>query len=251
MSHWYQADGTPMHFVPCKSRPGETRPTTIADARKLSLVPGVTTVLNVLRKPALEKWLVMQGVLAVLTAPPKKDEDLDAFVDRVLNQEKQQDEESQIAKDRGSKIHSALEEWFNNVFPGDEMEPWISPAAEAIEKYGKVHACEKILVGEGYAGKTDLIQECPNCWRIWDWKSCRKLPEKGAWNEARIQASAYAKAFQDVLSSGPLTIRTGNVYISTVDCGKFVVHEHQGDWRNTFDNAFLPLLTVWRFLNNM
>lgn len=246
MSHWYQADGTPMHFVPCKSRPGETRPTTIADARKLSLVPGVTTVLNVLRKPALEKWLVMQGVLAVLTAPPKKDEDLDAFVDRVLNQEKQQDQESQIAKDRGSEIHAALESWFSG---GQRyMLPWIEPVACAIEAYGKVHACEKILVGEGYAGKTDLILELPDCFWILDYKTTKKLPDKGAWNEHKIQASAYANALHWTLPGKP--IHTGNVYISTVDCGKFIIHEHE-PWPATYANAFLPLLTVWKWLNNM
>ncbi len=47
--HWYDRDGKAVFEVP-KAKGGGTRPTTIADARKLNLYPSVTTVLSVLAK---------------------------------------------------------------------------------------------------------------------------------------------------------------------------------------------------------
>lgn len=243
MSHYYTPKGEPAHFAGPNGRP--TGPAT---ARKLGLLPSVTTVLSdVLRKPGLERWIIQQNLLAVLTAPDVPGEAIDAKVTRVLETERQQDQESKVAMDRGTQIHTALEEWFGNVYPSEEMEPWISPAAEAIEKYGKVHAVEKVLVGEGYAGKCDLIQEAPDCWWIWDWKTTKKLPKEGSWNEHRIQASAYAKALHN---TNQAWIRTGNVYISTIEQGRFIIHEND-PWPATYANGFLPLLTVWKWLNNM
>lgn len=253
MSHYYQPDGTPAHFAGPNGRP--TGP---AIARKLGLLPSVTTILNdVLRKPGLERWIIQQNLLAVLTAPDLPGEAIDTKVTRILETERQQDQESKVAMDRGTKIHEALEFWFGHTDNSKDhldMIPWIEPAAKAIEAYGTVHAVEKVLVGDGYAGKCDLIQECPGGFRLWDWKTCKKLPEKGAWNEHRIQTSAYARAFDLLFSGTPESVRpsidTGNVYISTVDCGKFVIHEHE-PWPATYANAFLPLLTVFKWMNNV
>lgn len=251
MSHFYSQTGEPMHFA----APGG-RPTGPATAKKLGLLPSPTTVLSdVLRKPGLERWIITQNLLAVITAPDVLGEAIDAKVERVLVTEKQQYQESAKAMDRGTQIHEALEAWFKHgrnetvaaleTLRVDTL-PWIRPAAEAIEAYGKVHAVERVLVGDGYAGKTDLILEAPAYWWLIDWKTTKsKLPSK-AWPEATIQASAYAHAWCD--NGLRQSIRTANVYISTVDCGKFIICEHD-DWRPVYSNAFLPLLTCWKWLN--
>ena len=56
--HWYDRNGTPAYSVIAKN--GVPRPTTLRDARKLNLVPSVTTILNVAAKPALEAWKLNQ-----------------------------------------------------------------------------------------------------------------------------------------------------------------------------------------------
>lgn len=240
-----------MHFVPKKDGTGN-RPTTIADARKLGLLPGVTQVLQVLDKPALREWLIRQAVYAVVTSPDVDGEVLDAKITRVLEQERQQDEESQIARDRGTEIHAALEDLFCGKPISPEIDPWVRPAFDAVCKYGELVATERVLVGDGYAGKTDLIQLAKDCWWLWDYKSAKSLPTKGAYPENRLQLSAYAKAWESFSfkqSQDPmrLTIRTGNIYISTADCGKFVICEHV-EWQETY-KAFASLVAVWQWQN--
>ena len=101
---------------------------TLADARKLNLLPSVTTVLRILDKPALNEWKIEQGVLAVMTTPQLPGEEMDAFIHRVLHVEKVQDQEGKKARDRGTDIHAALESYFLGREVSDELRPWIEPA---------------------------------------------------------------------------------------------------------------------------
>ena len=244
--HWYHQDGTPAYTVIAKGT-GQPRPTTLRDARQLNLLPSVTTILRVLDAPALTAWKVEQAVLAVMTTPRQPGETDDVFIQRVLHADRVQDEEAQKARNRGTAIHDALEAYFTGQDIDGEILPWIVPAAKAVEKYGNLVACEKILVGDGYAGRTDLIQLAKDCVWIWDWKSAKKLPDPtkgGAWSEHRLQAAAYAKAFL-----GNMPVRTANCYISTVECGKFVICEHD-DWQPTYDQGFAPLVKHWCWSNN-
>lgn len=250
--HYYALDGTPMHTVPKKD--GTPRNTTIADARKLNLLPSVTQVLKILDKPSLRQWMIRQAVYAVTTAPDVPGESLDEKIARILDQEAQQDEESKIAMDRGTQIHAALE----NYFLGKEVDPvimeWIEPCAKAVCQRGQLVTCEKILVGKGYAGKVDLILESTDHWLILDWKSCKKLPEKGAWLEHRLQAAAYAQAFWITIgnksSNGEYKpIRTANAYICTIDPGQFIICDHDPDWKNSY-LAFDHILQTWCYINS-
>ena len=65
--HWYQHNGAPQYTV--KAKDGSDRPTTLRDARKLNLVPSVTTILKIAAKPGLEAWKLNQMLLAALTLP--------------------------------------------------------------------------------------------------------------------------------------------------------------------------------------
>jgi hypothetical protein len=58
--HWYRQDGGPQYTV--KAKDGSDRPTTLRDARKLNLVPSVTTILKIAAKPGLEAWKQEQMV---------------------------------------------------------------------------------------------------------------------------------------------------------------------------------------------
>lgn len=240
--HWYYPDGRACYQVQKKDGSG-LRPTTISDARKLGLLPSVTTILGVLDKPALTNWKIEQAVLVSLTAPRVDGEDLDAFVYRVLHTERQQDQESQVARERGTEMHAALESLLSGRDAPGEILPWVEPVFQFLQSNGKVIATEKVLVGDGYAGRTDLIQDT-GIQMLWDFKSAKKLPDpkKGAWSEHRLQAAAYAACING-------DVRTGNIYISTVECGKFVICEH-GPWRETYENGFMPLVRHWQWAND-
>lgn len=240
--HWYETDGTPRHFVPRKDGSGN-KPTTLKDARERNLIPSVTQIIRALDKPALREWLIKQAVMAVVTAPDIPGEAIDAKITRVLETDRQQDEEAAIAADLGSSIHAALEDYFLSQ-KVNGLQQWIEPAAKHVWDLGTVHAIERVLVGTGYAGKTDLILEADECWWIIDWKTTGKLP-KSAYPEARLQLSAYAAAF---LTPTPKPVRVMNVYISTKEPGAFVTSETE-NWREVFENGFKPLTKVWQFLN--
>lgn len=250
-AHWYYPDGGPAYELP-KASGNATKAPTLADARKLNLICSVTTYLKVLAKPGLESYKIEQACLAVLTSPRKEGEELDAFVKRVLQVEQQQRQDAAQAADRGTAIHAALEAHFNGQPVFEDMKQWIMPAAEAVSKYGTIVATEKVLVGDGYAGKTDLLLESDSCFWLVDWKSARKLPDPrkgGAWFEHRLQLAAYAKALSDKLAgSSTKPVRTMNVYISTEKAGEYVICEHD-EWERAYAEGFAPIVTHWCFAN--
>lgn len=255
-SHWYQWDGTPQYSVIGKTT-GKPRPVTLRDAREGNWVPGVTTILRILHKEALQQWLTEQACLAVLTAPRLEKEETDAFVYRVLHTEKQQEEETQIARDKGIEIHEAFENYFSGqaqLIPPDLM-AWIQPAVDKLLGFGQSATSEMVLVGDGYAGRTDLIQDCEGCWRMWDIKSTKNLPDPvkgGAYPEHRLQLSAYGRAYVDrLIAAGANTkpLLVGNIYVSSKNPGEFVICEHEG-WEETYERGFKPLITHWQWSNN-
>ena len=249
-AHWYSITGEARHEIPKVGGNGLKKPT-LADARKLNLVPSVTNILRTLHKEALVNWMIEQAALAVLTSPRKEGEELDAFVFRILHTEEVQNEEAKIARDKGTEIHGAFEDYYSGRTVSDELLAWIRPVVDKLASYGEVAASEVILVGQGYAGKTDLIQDCKSHWRIWDLKSTKKLPERGAWSEHRLQLSAYAKSYEQKLDRATderKPIICGNIYLSSIEPGRFVVWEHE-DWEGTYQNGFRPLVAHWQWAN--
>ena len=250
-SHFYSVNGEPLYEVAKKDGSG-MRPFTLADARKMDPMPlpSVTTILSILRKPALETWLIENAVLAAMTTPRPPEEPLDAFIERVLHTERVQDQESDIAKKRGIEIHDAIEGYFAHGGPPDEIMEWIAPVVGFLEDQGEVLGSEQILVSEdGYAGRTDLIQTIGAGVLIWDFKTTKKLP-KTAYNDHVLQLSAYANAFPKPPISPDFKLATGNIYISTVEPGKYVVCEHESFWGDTYEMGFKPLLKHWQWANN-
>lgn len=243
-SHWYTQDGQPCHTVKCSTKDGD-RPTTIADAKKLGLVPSVTNVLGLLRKPALESWKIEQACLSVLTAPRNKGEELDQFAQRVLHEERQQDQEAAQAADLGTRIHAALEAELSGGISEQELLPWIEPVWEFINNFGAtVKATEKVLVGDGYAGRVDLILDFGDSDMIIDFKSCKRLPTKDAYFDHKLQRAAYAKCHKKDY------VLTSNLYISTTEPGQFVAFTDNmtSDWERWWF-AFEHLLKYWQIVN--
>lgn len=243
--HWYYPDSTPCFEVPKKSGNGMKK-TTLREARELGLLPSVTTILRVLDKPALNAWLIEQSVLAVVTTPRKAGEKDDEFIHRVLHEERVQDAEAATAADRGTQIHDAIA----NALEAKEFDPQFKVYVEAvlpvIEFMGKVRWVEKILVGNGYAGRSDILIEGEDNLALLDFKSAKTLPKTESWTEHRLQSSAYAAALGN---TGDKRLITGNIYLSTTLPGQTALFL-QDDWRRTYEQGFVPLLKLWSFLNS-
>lgn len=243
-ARFYSRDGQAQYEMIGKTT-GRPRPVTIRDARENDWVPSVTTVLKVLAAPALTDWLCEQAALAVLTSPRKEGEELDAFVRRVLQEERVQDEEAAKARDLGTAIHAAIELALNDRPYDPQFSVYVEPAETEIRNAGRIIETEKVIVGDGYAGRFDALTE-GNTIRVWDIKTSRNLPKYGSYPEHRAQLGAYAQA---IGNTGDKRIETANLYVSTTEPGKVLVDVHD-DWPETYERGFRPLLAVWRWLND-
>jgi hypothetical protein len=153
--HWYRQDGTPCYEVEKKA--GGLRPATLADARKLGLVPSVTTILAVVPKPALEVWKVRQGILAALTLPRGEDEPEPAWLDRILDDSREQ---AKAAAEEGNRIHDAIERSFRGMVVEERYRPHVQGARDeltrlfpAVDDWVPERSFASPL---GYGGKVDL-----------------------------------------------------------------------------------------------
>jgi len=115
--HWYKQDGGPQYTV--KAKDGSDRPTTLRDARKLNLVPSVTTILKIAAKPGLEAWKQEQMLLAALTLPRNAGETEKDLIARIVADSK---ETAKRAAERGTRVHESIEAWFEGVRPVDHEE---------------------------------------------------------------------------------------------------------------------------------
>ena len=151
-AHWYQRDGVACHTV--LSLKGEPRPTTLRDARKLSLVPSVTNIIGIIAKPELTAWLQEQAVMAALTLPRIAGETEDAFAKRVV-------EDSQTTREDAADFGTAFHNGAERVAHTLEVDPQ-HPTAEWLRHYRDWYQAnaavllwtEKVLVHQewGFAG---------------------------------------------------------------------------------------------------
>ena len=151
--HWYDAEGRSAHVILGKN--GKERNTTVADARKMGLLPSVTSVQGILHKEQLVSWRIEQAIMSALTLPKEEGEDLGEYAKRVVKDSKEQ---TTKAADHGSAMHACMEDILlgRPVSRNETLAPYIKTFTEWAEKnVEKTHWCEKSLVGAGYAGRCD------------------------------------------------------------------------------------------------
>lgn len=244
-SRYYWPNGEPCYELPKKSGHGMKSPT-ITDARNLGLLPSVTTILRVIHKPALQDWLISQAVKAVMKTPRDKDENDESFLERVLVQERVQDAESRLAADRGSAIHKALEDAIQGRLIDPVFKPYVDAVFSIMESMGKVVWSEKVLVGEGYAGRTDVGLQTDLHTCVIDFKTVGKasLPNE-SYHEHKLQLAAYA---QPVYQETKKHVITGNIYLSTVTPGLINLCLND-NWERDYE-AFKNAMALWQYLND-
>lgn len=238
-SHWYHKSGEPCYEVPKADGKGMT-PTTLRHARKLNLLPSVTTILRILDKPALTAWKIEQAVLAVLTTPRINGEPDDVFAKRVLSIDKEQDKERDAAAQLGTDIHSAIEGVLSGAVECPvHLATYVAPVIAKVQTIGPVLSTERILVGARYAGKCDCITGTPSDVAVIDFKST-KNPPKECYPEHKLQLAAYT----DIYGAN----KAFNIYISTTQPGVVTVCEV--DDLPACSAAFQQLVAVWQWMNS-
>lgn len=255
MSHYYTPEGEPLHWVPKKDGSG-TRPTTIADCRKLGLLPSPTTVLKCLHKHALVEWLCRQTVLAFATAPDVPGETLDQKINRVIDVERQQDQEADMAKDLGNEIHEAIRQVLSNKLTVNvfrpEIQSFIVPVIDWVRSLGNVRFTEQIIVGYQAAGCVDcVVQDDNGKITVIDFKTCKE-PTKKAYPEHKMQIAFYADTIWEKYGDffgGTECVEAVVAYIGKTNPGQ-VAFLPVEDWDMEY-NKFEALLRYWYLSNEV
>lgn len=236
--HWYERDGTPKYTVVAKN--GQNRSTTLRDARSLSLVPSVTTIINVAAKPGLDTWKQQQVLLSALTLPKRQDELEADWLERVMQDSKAT---GKAAAERGTAIHAMIEAYFEgNIIP-DAM-PMCNAVQDALDyNFGKQQwFSEKSFAHElGFGGKCDLYSD--NI--VVDIKTKEgDLQNVDVYAEHGMQLAAYREGF------GMPTARCANVFVSSTHPGIVKLIEHDSDELDKNWKMFVKLLEFWQLKNN-
>jgi len=246
--HWYRTDGAPQYMV--KAKDGSDRPTTLRDARKMNLVPSVTTILKVAAKPALEAWKMEQMLLAALTLPRTPDEPEKSFIARIVADSK---ETGKLAAEEGTRIHESIEKWFKGQ---RDVEHKTSALAtdKAIHDHFLTHPHQPWLLENsfasdlGFGGKVDMYclpDEYAPTGLVLDVKSKEffESDEVKGYDEHLMQLAAYRYGL------GIPNARCANVFVSrkVPDLVK-VVEWTQEDLVKGW-NMFVCLLNYWKLKN--
>jgi hypothetical protein len=212
-AHWYTREGAVAYTVAAKD--GTQRPTTLRDARKLALVPSVTTVIKCAAAPGLERWKQQQVLMAALTLSRLEDEPEDAYLDRILTDSREQ---ARKAAERGTAIHAAIQ----GHYEGERtigFGPYIQGAVKAISDWTGTDVylrtdwrAEKSFAHPmGFGGKMDLSSASLVCdFKTKEFGEDEKLK---TWDEHAMQLAAYR------FGLGFPQARCAIVYVSTTKPG--------------------------------
>lgn len=243
--HWYGQDGSPQYTV--KAKDGSDRPTTLRDARKLNLVPSVTTIMKVMAKPGLDVWKNEQLLLAALTLPRVEGETEKAFIARVVADSK---ETGKRAAEAGTLIHESIERFY-----AGESDVKHRESAEAFKKAVEERFGSMVMIPEasfsspkGYGGKVDLY--CGKCavlpeGLVLDSKTKDFGPddEVVAYDENLMQLAAYRMGLELPHA------RCANVFVSRTHPGLVRIHEWTEEELIRGYRMFGALLTFWKLKN--
>jgi len=190
--HWYTTQGTPAYTTIGKT--GE-RPTTLRDAKKLGLLPSVTTIINVANKgEGLQRWLAEQAILAALTLPRLEGEEEGVWLSRVMKDSKATGRE---AAERGTAIHNIIESYFEQVYM-PEKPAYLDAIDSALkDAFGEQPWLAEKSFGHhlGFGGKCDLMAKPINGQGqgfIVDFKTkTTDLDKIDVWFEHELQLASY------------------------------------------------------------
>jgi len=247
-THWYDQKGAPAYTV--KAKDGSDRPTTLRDARKMNLVPSVTTILKVAAKPALEAWKMEQMLLAAMTLPQLPNEPEVHFVQRIIQDSK---ETAKRAAERGTRIHESIEKYFLGGHQV-EHEDMAKAFDEKVTKHFKLKSLTPWIVESsftdpmGFGGKVDLytgIDATSPTGIVLDAKSkdFDYDDDVVGYPEHAMQLAAYRYGL------GLPEARCANVFVSVKRPGLIKVHEWTEKELDQHWEMFKCLLRYWTLKN--
>jgi len=245
MSHWYDKNGDPMYTI--RGANGKIRATTLRDARKLNLVPSVTTVMSVEDKPGLLIWKQNQILKACIECPYDEETYEEDFWKRKIITESELI--GKKAADRGTEIHNALEHYYLTGEVNEKESKFIVPVIEFMtDRFPNVDWIPEgsFTSPYGFGGKVDMHSKGKEGQLpiVLDYKTKDTDNRKKmiAYDQHHMQTAAYAFGFeiQDA--------ERFNLFISTHIPGMFELTEST-DFEREY-GMFSNLLQFWQLKNN-
>ena len=236
--HWYQKDGTPAYTTIGKT--GE-RATTLRDARKLGLLPSVTTINGMLSKAGLNSWLQQQVLLAALTLPRLPDEPEADWLARVMQDSKATGRD---AAERGTAIHAIIQSYFEQVYM-PEKPAYLESIDKALEDaFGSQLWISEKSFGHplGFGGKVDLMAK--NGF-VCDFKTKETdLDKVDVYFEHEMQLAAYREGL------GMPTARCAIVFVNALTNQVKLIEIEQDRLQKGWE-CFEHLLRVYQIKNGI
>lgn len=242
-THFYTRAGEPAYTIIGAN--GKERPVTVRDARKLNLVPSVTTIIKCAAAPGLEMWKANQLMMAALTLPRAEGELEADWLKRVSTDSR---EHARKAAERGTAIHAAIQGFFQHESPNPAYVPHIQGACEVLDEWSKLdHDCafveQSFSHPLGFGGKCDIA--CTSPYFIADFKT--KEFDAGTdlktWDEHAMQLAAYREGLQ--MPSAQCAI----VYVSVTTPGLCRLIEIPEEELSRGWECFVHLLGFWKAKN--
>lgn len=237
-THFYKRDGTPCYTLIGAN--GKERPVTVRDARKLNLVPSVTTIIKCAAAPGLEKWKLQQMLLSSLTLPRQVDELESEWIERIWIDS---GETGRKAADRGTQIHAALQ----GAYEGESYvgyEAHVQGATAVVQEWAGTQSwvAEKPFANPlGFGGKTDL--HCPGWLLDFKTKEFAFDHDLTTWPEQHMQLAANREG------QGMPNARCAIVYVSATYPGlSRVIEIPEEDLQRGWE-CFVHLLSFWKAKN--
>lgn len=241
--HWYTRTGAPAYDV--KAKAGHMRPTTLADARKLKLVPSVTNIIKCAAAPGLERWKAEQLLMSGLTLPRNIAETEKEWLARVAHDSKEQ---ARKASERGTSIHAAIQGRLQNEPVDPAYEKHVQGACSALDAhFGLEWDCcmveQSFAHPSGFGGKIDLACTSPEF--VVDFKTKEFGPddELKIYDEHAMQIAAYRHGMEFVKARGAI------VFVSVTHPGLARVVEINHDELAKGWMMFYALLHYWQAKN--
>jgi hypothetical protein len=258
--HFYSRDKEgkiqPKHFVKMAKNPNKKRPSRTTDAKKAFKengevwYPSVTSVLNILDKPALLNWKVDKHLEQAFNVPT----DFYSFEDWSRKIKAATREEMDKAPKAGTNIHQVLEDYlFTGSYPEDEISANIvlNVEKELNSRNLRVVSKEEYFINDshGYAGCADLV--CVDCrGKLWiiDYKS-KQLAEKFkvgkmAFPDHTRQLGAYGEALSSEYTEAG-EFEAANIFIC-LENAEIDFHQHdQIKLYNGFED-FIDCLSIYK-----
>ena len=250
--HWYDRLGQPVYNIIGAN--GAERKAHLGDARKLGLVPGVSSIIKCAASPNLTNWLLRETIKRCASSAINPMESVDAYIARM---EAKEDAGRDARLDTGKRLHAALEDAYKGLPVPGEFAPHVTAARAAIRKaYPGVTdwAVEKSFAHPfGYGGRCDMYS--PSARVVVDFKTKDEFGDptdrrRFIYRDHIMQTSAYAVGLDGCRGSEVLAAlndwRTANLFLSLKEPGRVAFFEHDEDERRRGWVLFRALLDFWQ-----